>query len=246
METKTNNCDVINTAINLSKSPPPLLQKQSATRHTPFVYDPPSDAARERQSRVDRILEKYRRQPSSSVSRQFSRSFSCNAATDSTMSTEPNLLLNTARSAASVEENKPSTSAPRSVSPYALFDRSDYTFAGRRENKTNASAVVDSVLSKSYSLKSLSDYRNRMSSVDYESVSKLTNCASNNSNDEDPLSWSSSSSIATTATTSKSVVPREQDANHYFPVLLDWKVGNCNEETMSDRIKRRSYYVKLK
>lgn len=244
LETKTNNCD-INTTINLSKSPPPL-QKQSATRHTPFVYDPPlSNIVSERQSRVDRILEKYRRQPSSSVSRQFSRSFSCNAATDSTMSTEPNPLLHTAKTVASIEENKPSTSGPRSVSPYALFDHSDCTFTGRRENKTNVTAVADSQLSKSYSLKSLGDYRNRMSSIDYESTSKLTNGVSTNSNDEDPLSWSSSSSIATTATNSKSAVPRE-DANHCFPTVVDWKIGNCNEETMSDRIRRRSYYVKLK
>lgn len=241
LETKTNNRDI---ATKLPKSSLPL-PKQPATR-PPFVYEPPSDTARERQSRVDRILEKYRRQPSSSISRQFSRSFSCNAAPESTLSTEPDLLMHTARTAAADEENKPSSSGPRSVSPYALFDRSDCTFTARRENKTNATAVMDGLLSKSYSLKSLGDYRKRTPYVDYESMSKLNGMSTNN-NDEDPLSWSSSSSTATTTTTSKSAVLRE-DANHYYcPALLNWSVGgNCNEETMSDRIKRRSYYVKLK
>jgi len=154
--------------------------------------------------------------------------------------------MHTARTAAADEENKPSSSGPRSVSPYALFDRSDCTFTARRENKTNATAVMDGLLSKSYSLKSLGDYRKRTPYVDYESMSKLNGMSTNN-NDEDPLSWSSSSSTATTTTTSKSAVLRE-DANHYYcPALLNWSVGgNCNEETMSDRIKRRSYYVKLK
>jgi len=225
------------------------LPKQPATTQLPFVYDTPSDTARERQSRVDRILEKYRRQPSSSNSRQFSRSVSCNTATESsTVSTESNLHLHTARIVATDEENnnKSRSSGPRSVSPYApIVDCSDCTFTARRENKTtNNATVVDGLLSKSYSLKSLGDYRNRTSFVDYESILKSNHMSTNN-NDEDPPSWSSSSSTATTTSKSAAAVPKE-DANRYSPASLDWTVGNCNEETMSDRIKRRSYYVKLK
>lgn len=236
LETMTNNGYSNNRDKNIATKPSPSLSAQ-----LPFVYESPTNTSRERQSRVDRILEKYRRQPSSSISRQFSRSFSCNAATDSALSTESNLPLNVARSATSDEDSKQSSSGPRSVSPYSLFDRSDHTT--RRENKFNATA--DSLLLKSYSLKTLGEYRIRSSTVDNGSITKSNGTFINN-NEDDPPSWSSSSSTATT-TTSKSMAPKE-DANHnyYYPALMDWTVGNCSEETVSDRIKRRSYYVKLK
>lgn len=225
-----------NMATKLPLSPSP-------SRQLPSMYELPSNTNKERQSRVDRILEKYRRQPSSSTSRQFSRSFSCNAATESALSTESKLLSNPARTIAADEENKQSSSGPRSVSPYTLFDRSDHTGTTRRENKTSATA--DSLLLKSYSLKNLGEYKTQTPSVDYGSVLKSNGTFVNN-NDDDPPSWSSSSSTATT-TTSKSMAPKE-DTNHnyYSPALLDWTVNNCSEETVSDRIKRRSYYVKLK
>lgn len=238
LETTTNNEYSNKHDKNIAKKLSP-----TPSTHLPYVYELPSDTSKERQSRVDRILEKYRRQPSSSISRQFSRSFSCNAATESALSTESNLPLTAAKSVTSDEDSKQSSSGPRSVSPYALFDRSDRTCTTRRENKTNP--ITDSLLLKSYSLKSLGEYRTRAPSVDFGSISKSNNTFVNN-NDDDPPSWSSSSSTATTTTT-KSMAPKE-DANHnyYSPALMDWTVGNCSEETVSDRIKRRSYYVKLK
>jgi len=251
LETTTNNeylnyRDKIN-AKKLPTSPPPKHITQ------PSVYNMNSDSVKERQSRVDRILEKYRRQPSNSCSRQFSRSFSCNASSETAPSTENNLLLQStmmAESGGNGENTK--HLGPRSVSPYALFDRSDATSATtpatRQDLKTN---YENSLLSKSYSLKSLGEYRTRNLSslpvsVDHRSIPTFNSSTINN--DEDPPSSSSSSSATTATTSSKSVVPKE-DNNYYHhgsPALLDWTVGNCSEETVSDRIRRRSYYVKLK
>lgn len=223
----------------LPLSPPPLPKQIS---RLPINYDTPSD--RERQSRVDRILEKYRRQPSSSVTRQFSRSISCNVPTEFSTSNYDTNLLHTTRMKTSGSDEKKINSGPRSISPYALFDRSDLSsniIGTSQENKNHT--TVNSYLSKSYSLKTLGEYRARnlgsLPSVDRRSISK-----SNSTiliNDEDPPSSSSSSST----TTSKSI---KEDANHYCSssALLDWTVGNCSEETVSDRIRRRSFYVKLK
>ncbi|CAI6375654.1 unnamed protein product [Macrosiphum euphorbiae] len=150
-------------------------------------------------------------------------------------------------------EENPKSSGPRSVSPYALFDRSDVTSAttsaSRQDFKANSE---NGLLSKSYSLKSLGEYRTRTSnsiplSVDRRSTSKFNSSSINN--DEDPPSSSSSSSATTATTSSKSLVPKEDNNLYYHhgsPALLDWTIGNCNEETVSDRIRRRSYYVKLK
>lgn len=229
-------------------SPPPKHITQ------PTVYEMPSEPIKERKSCVDRILEKYRRQPSNSCSRQFSRSLSCNASTETASSTENNLLLQATMMAESGgNEENPKSSGPRSVSPYALFDRSDVTSAtttaSRQDFKANSE---NGLLSKSYSLKSLGEYRTRTSSsiplsVDRRSTPKFNSSSINN--DEDPPSSSSSSSATTATTSSKSLVPKE-DNNHYYhhgsPALLDWTIGNCSEETVSDRIRRRSYYVKLK
>jgi len=252
LEATTNNeClnyrDKIN-ATKLPMSPPPRHISQ------PSVYNMSSDPVKERQSRVDRILEKYRRQPSNSCSRQFSRSFSCNASTETVPSTENNLLLQaTMMTESSGNEENTKKSGPRSVSPYALFDRSDTisatTTSTHQDFKANSE---NSVLSKSYSMKSLGEYRTRTLSsiplsVDRRSISKFN--SSNINNDEDPPSSSSSSSAITTTTSSKNLVPKE-DSNHYYhhgsPALLDWTIGNCSGETVSDRIRRRSYYVKLK
>ncbi|XP_022162743.1 serine/threonine-protein kinase pakG [Myzus persicae] len=252
LETTTNNeylnyRDKIN-AIKLPMSPPPKHVSQ------PSIYNMPSDPVKERQSRVDRILEKYRRQPSNSCSRQFSRSFSCNASTETAPSTENNLLLqSTMMTESGGNEENTKKSGPRSVSPYALFDRSDgtstTTTAAHQDFKANSE---NSLLSKSYSMKSLGEHRTRTLnsiplSVDRRSISKFNSSSINN--DEDPSSSSSSSSATTTTTSSKSLVPKE-DNNHYYhhgsPALLDWTIGNCSEETVSDRIRRRSYYVKLK
>jgi len=215
-----------------------------------------SNPIKERQSRVDQILEKYRRQPTNSCSRQFLRSFSCNTSTETAPSTENNLLLQKTMIAESgTKEESTKNSGPRSVSPYALFDHSDVTSATTTSTRQDCiKANADNcLLSKSYSMKSLNEYRTRILgstslSVDQRSVSKFNSSGINN--DEDPPSSSSSSSTTTTATTSpKSLVPKT-DNNHYYhhgsSVLLDWTVGNCSEETVSDRIKRRSYYVKLK
>jgi len=251
-ETTTNN-DFLNyrdnvIATKLPMTSPPKQISQSS------MYNMHSDPIKERQSRVDQILEKYRRQPSNSCSRQFSRSFSCNASTETAPSTENNLLLQTTMIAESgTKEESTKNSGPRSVSPYALFDRSDMTSAtttATRQDCIKANAD-NSLLSKSYSMKSLSEYRTRTLGstslpVDQRSISKFNSSCINN--DEDPPS-SSSSSSTTATTSSKSLVPKG-DNNHYYhhgsPALLDWTVGNCSEETVSDRIKRRSYYVKLK
>lgn len=252
LETTTNNKhlkyrDKIN-ATKLSMSPPPKHVTQSS------VYNMSSDPSKERQSRVDRILEKYRRQPSNSGSRQFSRSFSCNSSTETASSIDNNSLLQATMMAESGgNEENPKNSGPRSVSPYALFDCSDVTsattIATHQDFKANPE---NSLLSKSYSLKSLGEYRTRTLSsiplsVDRRSISKFNSSSINN--DEDPPSSSSSSSTTTATTSSKSLVPKE-DNNHYYhhgtSVRLDWPTGNCSEETVSDRIRRRSYYVKLK
>lgn len=209
------------------------------------MYDAPSNINVERQSRVDRILEKYRRQPSNSASRQFSRSYSCNeTSSKSTLSTEPN-LLNVSRTVASgIEETKPNLT-PRSVSPYTVFDRSDLASNAINAYQENKNNNTNSLLSKTYSFKNLGDNRARAQSntqsFDHKYSPKPNDILVNNEKiDEDPPSSSSSSST----TTSKSMVSREDYLGS--SALLDWSTGNCNEETMSDRIKRRSYYVKLK
>lgn len=239
LETSTNkkcNNDK-NTTMKLPLSPPPLSKQ---TTRFP-EYNVPSNTAKERQSRVDRILEKYRRQPSTSVSRQYSRSLSCNTTFEPTSLIEPNLLLITQKLN---EENK-SNLETQSVSPYASVDRSELasTATTHRENKANA--MDNSRLSKSYSLRSLGDYRTQtsesMSLVDDKVASKNNGTVVNN--DEDPPSSASSS----TTTTSNSAIPKEDINNFYcYPSLMDWAVGNCSEETVSDRIRRRSFYVKLK
>lgn len=210
------------------------------------VYDAPSNINTERQSRVDRILEKYRRQPSNSVSRQFSRSYSCNeTSSKSASSTESNLLHVSRTIASGIEETKPNL-GPRSVSPYTIFDRSDLVSNPINAHQENKNNDTNSLLSKSYSLKSLGEYRARTlsnaQSLDHKYSPKPNDTLVNNEKiDEDPPSSSSSSS---TTTTSKSVVSREDYLGS--SALLDWTTGNYNEETVSDRIKRRSYYVKLK
>lgn len=244
LETTTNNHNNRdkNVATKLSLSP-------SSSKANKPVYDIPSDINKEeRQSRVDRILEKYRRPSSSSVSREFSRSFSCNSTTESL--TESNFLnaMKTTRDINNDDDNK-RNSGPRSVSPYALFDRSDLTSTTpsmRQEIKANA---TNSLLPKSYSLKSLGEYRYRTLtkplSVDQNPLSKSNGTHVNY--DEDPPSSASSTSSTNTAINSKILVSKGDD-NHYCSssALIDWTVGNCCEETVSDRIKRRSYYVKLK
>lgn len=236
---KLNNDYDKNTTIKFPLSPPPLSKQ---TTRFP-EYNVLSNTAKERQSRVDRILEKYRRQPSDSVSRQFSRSLSCNTTNESTSLTEPNLLHITQK----IKEENKSSLETRSVSPYALVDSSELTstasISTHRENKANA--MENSRLLKSYSLKSLGDYRARtlgnMPLV--EDKVALKNNGTFVNNDEDPPSSSSSS----TTTTSNSAVPKD-DNNHFYcyPSLMDWAIGNCSEETVSDRIRRRSFYVKLK
>jgi len=203
----------------------------------------------QRQSRIDQILEKYRRQPSNSASsRQFSRSFSYNTTTDSTLLTDSNLLPVTKPAiAGGNSEGKKMNSGPRSVSPYALFDHSDSTSTASPEIRTNISSKL---LSKSYSLKNVGEYRvhtlDSIPSNDYRSISKLICSTTLSNNDDDPPS-SSSSTITTTSNTSKSTVLKE-DTNHGYspPTLVDWAIGNCSKESVSDRIKRRSFYVKLK
>lgn len=235
-----NNHDKNIAASKLPLSPPPLSKQ---TTRLPINYDTPSDTIRERQSRVDRILEKYRRQPSSSVSRQFARSISCNVPTESLTSNNDSYLLHTTRMNVTGSDEKKMNLGPRSISPYPPFDRSDLssnTVGTSHENKNHSTG--NSYLSKSYSLKTLGEYRDRnlgsLPSVDHRSPLKSNGTLANN--DEDPSSSSSSSST----TTSKST---KEDTNHYgSPALLDWTVGNCSEETVSDRIRRRSFYVKLK
>lgn len=228
--------------IKMQLSPPPIKQKTELP-----VYRVPSNINLERQSRVDRILEKYRRQPSNSVSRQFSRSYSCNeTSTKSALSTEPNQQHASRTATFGIEESKPKLD-PLSAGPSTNFDHSDLasnTISAHQENKNN---VTDSLLTKSYSLKSLGEYRARtlgsVQSLDHKWMSKPSNDAlvNNEKFDDDPPSSSSSSS---TTTTSKSVVSREDYSGSL--ALLDWSTSNFNEETVSDRIKRRSYYVKLK
>lgn len=143
--------------------------------------------------------------------------------------------------------DKKSNSGPRSVSPYALFDHSDRTSSAsaRQEYK----ADIMSLLPKSNSLKSLGEYRTNRNyggapSNDYGLMSKL-NASTHISNDDDPPSSASS----TSSTTTKTVVPKDDSNSHSYrsPSLSDCSVsGNCNEETVSDRIRRRSFYVKLK
>lgn len=210
------------------------------------MYGVPSNINMERQSRVDRILEKYRRQPSNSASRQFSRSYSCNeTSSKSALTTEPNLLHVSRTVASGIEETKPNLT-PRSVSPYTVFDRSDLTSTAINAYQESKNNNTNSLLSKSYSFKNLSENRARTQSnaqsLDHKYSPKPNDTLVNNEKiDEDPPSSSSSSS---TTTTSKSLVSREDYLGS--SALLDWSTGNCNEETMSDRIKRRSYYVKLK
>lgn len=252
LETKTNN-----------KYNPNLCSKNIATKFLPrsstqcktpttqpnILLSSDNVTREQRQSRVDRILEKYRRQPSNSSSRQFSRSFSCNTATDSaTLSTESNSLCETkAMVVGSRGAEIKSNLGPQSVSPYALFDRSDSTHINRQELKTK-----NSCLPKSYSLKSLGEYPVQASvsvpSTDSRPVTKLNDLTSSVNNDEDPPSSASSSSSTTTSTTSKSMAAPKEDPNQNScsSALLDWTLGNHNEETVSDRIRRRSFYVKLK
>lgn len=250
METTTNN-EPLNyrdshVTTKLPMSPPPKQTTQ------PSMYNLLSDPTKERQSRVDRILEKYRRQPSNSCSRQFLRSFSCNATTETASSFENNLLQSKVVEGSADNKESKKISGPRSVSPYALFDRSDLTSATTTATSTKANSD-NSFLPKSYSMKSLGEYQTRtlggtLSSIDRRSISRFNSTSINN--DEDPPSSSSSSSNTTTATTSsKSLVSKEDNNNYYnygSSALLDWTVGDCSEETVSDRIKRRSYYVKLK
>lgn len=228
---------------------PPSQFKQLMTQRpvSDMLLSSDNVTREQRQSRVDRILEKYRRQPSSSASRQFSRSFSCNAATESASLTESNPLRGTKTVVAGGRgEEIKSNSGLRSISPYAIFDCSDPTSTNHQELKS-----TNSCLSKSYSSKSLGEYRVRalgsVPSIDNGPIAKLNGNNLLVNNDEDPPSSASSSSSTTTSTTSKSVVPKEDPKqNNCSSALLDWTFGNCNEETVSDRIRRRSFYVKLK
>lgn len=244
IETTTyhNNC-VTNVAKKQSLSP------SSSNTNKPMC-DMPSDINREeRQSRVDRILEKYRRQPSSSsVSREFLRSISCNATTEPL--SESNFLHTMRTTKALINDDDNKNSGSHSVSPFALFDRSDQfstTPSMCQEIKTNA---TNSFLPKSYSLKSLGEYRCRTLTkpftVDQNSLFK-SNGTHVNYDEDPPSSASSTASSTNTAINTKILAPKVDD-NHYCnsSTLLDWAAGNCCEETVSDRIKRRSYYVKLK
>lgn len=237
-----------NTTLTKLPLSPQLFSKQISRLP---AYDMPSsiDSIKGRQSRVDRILEKYRRQPSSPVSRQFLRSFSCNSPMESQLSSEPNLSFHTTGISSNNSNGEyKSNVGPRSVSPYALFDNTNLTSTAEDQQEKKTKALTNSILAKSNSLKSLGEYRtktlSRASSIDQKSTSKLIGALANY--DEDPPSSSSSSSSTTTTTNSKSTVSKD-DINHYCsPTLLDWSIDNCSEETVSDRIKRRSYYVKLK
>lgn len=238
---KNNNDNINNKSnkIHAIKLPPETPVKQITNQ---LLCDMPN--SKERQLRVDRILDKYRRPPSNPTSKQFSRSLSCN--TESTSYEPPQVQLRTTRiQATSVDENSANVqnSGPRSVSPYALVDHSDRI--GARQEKAD---MNNSLLSKSYSLKSLGEYRvSRSLSVGSSSVDHGSKPKSNitlshvNNNDEDPPSSSSSSS-----SNSKSVTVKEENGNYCSPVQVDWTVGNSCEETVSDRIRRRSFYVKLK
>lgn len=257
LETMTNNehnnnhDKNITLKLPLSPSPPsklPLLLPTPKLPTWPMSSD--NNIKEHRQSRVDRILEKYRRQPSNSTSRLFSRSFSCNATTEPALLTESNPLhARTVANGSSNEENKSHLAGPQSVSPHVLVDCSNLTCSARQKNNTN---TANSSLLKSYSLKSLSDSQSRTSSGVplATSITKSNNNATLINNDDDPPSSASSSSTATTANsiTSKNVVAKE-DINQTHcssSNLMDWMINNCNEETVSDRIRRRSFYVKLK
>jgi hypothetical protein len=245
METTTNkyNNHDTNIATKLSLSP------SSSNANKP-VRDMSSDINREeRQIRVDRILEKYRRQPSSSsVSREFSRSISCNATTEPL--TESNFLHTVKTAGAFTNDDNNKNSGSRSISSYALLDRSNLssTMPGMgQELKTNA---TNSLLPKSYSLKSLSEYRyrtlNKPFTVDHNSLFKSN--VTHVNYDEDPLSSASSTTSSTNTAINTKILTPKADDNYYcnYSALFDWTVGNCCEETVSDRIKRRSYYVKFK
>lgn len=232
----------------MSPSPPVSPSKQSSSYPFSPIYDVPKnncDAAKERQARVDRILEKYRRQPSSTLaSRQFLRSFSLNSAPESS---ETDLIRTTKTVTSYGEVDNKSNSGPRSVSPYALFDHPVRTSSASACH--GCKADIMSLLPKSNSLKCLGEYRSPRTyggapSVDYGLMSKL-NTSTHISNDDDTPSSASS----TSSTTTKTVVPKDDTNNHSYrsPSLSDCSVGgNCNEETVSDRIRRRSFYVKLK
>lgn len=238
LETTFNDYTCNNNRINIKKLPPPIPTKQTTT---PLLCD--MSDSKERQIRIDRILEKYRRQPSSSTSKQFSRSMSCNNESTSYSAELPQLQLNSTKMMAISNEElgKKQNSGPRSVSPYALVDHSERV--GTHQEKTN---LFNSLLSKSNSLKTLGEYRASripvagLSSVDNKSILKSNVMSSINNNDEDPPSSASS-----TSSNSKSVAAKE-DNHHYSSVQLDWATGENCEETMSDRIRRRSFYVKLK
>lgn len=228
-----------------------LSQSSSSSKVDKPVYGMLSDINREeRQSRVDKILEKYRRQPStSSVSREFSRSFSCNSTIEPLTESNFSHAMRTTGAINNDEDNK-RNSGPRSVSPYALFDRSDLTSTTSGMRKEMKAIDTNSLLTKSYSLKSLGEYRHRTLtkplSVDQKSLSKSIGTPVNY--DEDPPSSASSTSSSTNTTISSKILVPKADDNNYCgsSALLDWTVGKCCEETVSDRIKRRSYYVKLK
>lgn len=258
LETMTNNehnnnhDKNITLKLPLSPSPPSKLPLLLSTSKLPTARPMSSDnnIKEHRQSRVDRILEKYRRQPFNSTSRLFSRSFSCNATTEPALLTESNPLhARTVANGSSNEENKSHLAGPQSVSPHVLVDCSNLTCSARQKNNTN---TTNSSLLKSYSLKSLGDCQSRTSSGVplATSITKSNNNATLINNDDDPPSSASLSSTATTANsiTSKNVVAKE-DINQTHcssSNLMDWMINNCNEETVSDRIRRRSFYVKLK
>lgn len=257
LETMTNNeynnnhDKNITPKLPLSPSPLSKLPLLLSTSKLPTARPMSSDNLREhRQSRVDRILEKYRRQPSNSTSRLYKRSFSCNATTEPALLTESNPLhARTVVNGSSNGENKSYSAGPQSVSPHVLVDCSNLTCTARQKNNTN---TANTSLPKSYSLKSLGDCQSRtISSVpSATSITKSNNNATLINNDDDPPSSASSSSTSTTpnSITSKNVVAKE-DINQTHcssSTLMDWMIDNCNEETVSDRIRRRSFYVKLK
>lgn len=227
---------------------PLLLPTSKLPTDRPMSSD--NNIGEHRQSRVDQILEKYRRQPSNSTSRLFSRSFSCNTTTKPALLTESNPLhAKTVVNGSSNGENKSHSAGPQSVSPHVLVDCSNLTCTARQKNNNN---TTNSSLLKSYSLKSLGDYRSRTISgvPSVTSITKSNNNATLINNDDDPPSSASSSSTATTSNsiTSKNVVAKE-DINQTHcssSALMNWTTDNCDEETVSDRIRRRSFYVKLK
>ncbi|XP_050534658.1 probable serine/threonine-protein kinase MARK-A isoform X2 [Daktulosphaira vitifoliae] len=185
--------------------------------------------SKERQNRVDRILEKYRRHTTSPVLSKLSRSISCQDKSSKMYD------LTKAKTTTNSQYNnlKSNNIGARSVSPYAPVNHTDKT----QTRQLNC----NSYLPQSNSLKYPSGNRARsLSSTSITSsspnVSKtLVKSNSTLDNSEDEISESSST---------KTTVSKEgNQSSLIFPI--DWAPNSRCEETVSDRIRRRSFYVKL-